>query len=81
MSQTHHWTQNIYRWAQEEQRWIAGKDGAYERFDACVMLEVFADRLYSLTAGVHIMREQSSGFGSVSGIVIQLLWFDLVLGF
>lgn len=50
-------------------------------FDACVMLEVFADRLYSLTAGVHIMREQSSGFGSVSGIMIQLLWFDLVLGF
>ncbi len=45
------------------------------------MLEVFADRLYSLTAGVHIMREQSSGFGSVSGIMIQLLWFDLVLGF
>lgn len=89
MSRTHHWAQNIYRWAQEEQRyfpkhqspWIAGKDRGHESFDACVMLEVFPDRLYSLTAGVHIMREQSSGFGSVSGIVIQLRWFDLVLGF
>ncbi len=80
---------SIYRWAQEEQRhfpkhqspWIAGKDRGYESFDACVMLEVFLDGLYSLTAGVHIMREQSSGFGSVSEIVIQLRWFDLVLGF
>lgn len=44
------------------------------------MLEVFPDRLYSLTAGVH-MRVQSSGFGSLTGIGIPLRWLELVLGF
>lgn len=43
-------------------------------------MEASPDRLNSLTAGVHIMRIQSPGFWSDSGIVIKLR-LDLVLGF